>query len=713
MKDKKIIRTVCQACHCECGVLITVENGRITKIDGDPGHPMNRGFTCVKGKVYFEFVYHRDRLKYPLKRAGERGGGKWKKISWNEALDEIAEKLTEIKEKFGSEAIATIHGTGPRPTKHSLALLAHSLNTPNRVDVDLHICYVPSLVAEICTYGASITQEIGPDYPNANCIMVWGANPLTSHPARGKEIVEAKNKRKAKLIVIDPRRIPLADIADLWLQVRPGTDGALALSMLNVIVEENLYDEEFVNRWCYGFDKLKEHVKKYPPEKIQEITWCPAEKIRDAAVMYATTKPAVLHHRVAIEHNVNSVQTIRALAIMIALTGNIDVKGGNLLPTPIKGFKYSSLLQGLGEFRPELEVEKKRIGYKEYPLISGHESVVAPFVHGPLFIDTLLTEKPYPVKALICAGGNPVVNLQNTKKVWEALKKLVLLVVMDFFMTPTAELADYVLPATMWVERNECCDMLYTNYISSRQKAIEPLYECWDDMKMAIELVKRIPWANRKYLPWDSVEEFNEWRVKEMGITFEEFKKKGTIIAPLKYEKYKEGGFNTPTGKVELYSTIFEKYGYDALPTYTEPPESPASTPELMKQYPYILITGGRHIEYFHSEGRQIPTLRKLVPDPEVEIHPKTAEELNIKDGDWVRIETPQVKGESVKFRAKLTMNIHPQVIHARHGWWFPETPTPEHGCFDSNINVVLSDVSRERICGSVPTRGTLCKVYK
>ena len=709
----RTVRTICQGCHCECGVLVTVEDGKVKKIEGDPNHPMNRGFTCVKGRAYHEVVHHPDRLKYPMKRIGAKGEGKWQRITWDQALNEIAQKLTEIKEKYGPEAIATIHGTGPRPTKQSLPLLLYSLNSPNRVDVDLHICYVPSFVAEICTYGTSITQEIGPDYPNANCIVVWGANPLASHPPKGKEIVEAKKERDAKLIVVDPRKTPLAAMADVWLQVRPGTDCALALGMLNVIVEEGLYDRDFVEKWCFGFDKLKEHVKNFPPAKVAEITWVSASDIQKAARLYATTKPATLHHRVAIEHNIGSVQTIRALAIMIALTGNIDVKGGNLLPTLIKGFKYSSMLQGFGEFRPDPEVERKRIGAREYPLISGPESVVPPFVHGPLFIDTLITGKPYLVKALICAGGNPVVNLPNTKRVWDALKKLDLLVVMDFFMTPTAELADYVLPATTWLERDECCDMMYTNYISARQKAIEPLYECWDDMKMAIELVKRIPWANRKFLPWNSVEEFNEWRLKDVGMTFQEFKEKGTIVAPPKYKKYAETGFKTPTGKVELYSTIFEKHGYDPLPTYEEPPESPISTPELMKEYPYILITGGRHVEYFHSEGRQIPTLRKLVPDPEVEIHPETAKKLRIKDGDWVWIETPQIRGERAKFKVKLTENIHPLIIHARHGWWFPERPHPDHGCFDSNINVTLSGEFREPICGSIPIRGTLCKVYK
>jgi anaerobic selenocysteine-containing dehydrogenase len=243
---------------------------------------------------------------------------------------------------------------------------------------------------------------------------------------------------------------------------------------------------------------------------------------------------------------------------------------------------------------------------------------------------------------------------------------------------------------------------------------IEPLGECWDDMKIAIELVKKTPWANRHFIPWNSCEELYEWMVKGMGTTFADFKQKGYIIEPMKYKKYLDTGFNTPTKKVELYSTIFEQCGYDPLPTYHEPPQSPLSTPELLVDYPLILITGGRHLGYFHSEGRQIASLRKLVPDPQIEIHPTTAHELNIKEGDWIWIETPQVACERARFKAKLTTDIHPNVVHARHGWWFPEKPAPEHGCFDSNINVVITGgLPREPICGSVPTRGTLCKIYK
>jgi anaerobic selenocysteine-containing dehydrogenase len=714
-KVEKIVRSVCQACHCECGVLVHVRDGKVTKIEGDPEHLMNRGYICVKGRAQPELIYHPDRLKYPMRRVGERGSGKWERIPWDEALNGIAGKLTETRNKYGAESFAAIHGTGPRPTNYSTSLLALALGSPNVISVDLHICFLPSVVAEAPTYGETIMMESGPDYFNSSCIMVVGANPVVSHPARGAEILEAKRKRRAKLIVIDPRRTELASKADIWLQVRPGTDVALALGMIKVIIDEGLYDKEFVNTWCYGFEKLEERVKEYPVDKVAEITWVPTEKIKQAARLYATTKPAVLHHRVAVEQNINSTQTDRALAIMIALTGNIDVPGGNLFSMSTPGIMGNVDLSGYDrKFRLGVEADEKRIGAKEHPLISGPAASV-PFVLAPLAHKALSLGKPYPINALFCGGGNPVLNMQNVKSVWQAIKNnLELFVVADFFMTPTAELADYVLPAATWLERDDLCEMMYTNYVSARQKVIEPLGECWHDMKMTMELVKRIPWANKKALPWNDVDEFNEALVKEAGITFKELKEKSCLIVPMKYKKYKKEGFKTPTRKVELYSTYLEQYGYDPLPFYREPLESPVSTPELIKDYPFILYTGGRHIEFFHSEGRQIPALRTRVPDPLVEMHPETANRLKIQDGDWVWIETPQVKGERVRLRAKLTDSVHPEMVHARHAWWFPEKPAPEHGCFESNISVVLTDdPPREEICSSVRTRGTLCRIYR
>ncbi len=358
---KKIIRTCCQGCQCECGVLAHIEDGRVVKLEGDPEHPMNRGFICIRGRAQHHFVYHPDRLKYPLRRSGERGGGKWERISWEDALNGIAEKLTEIREKYGSESIATCYGTGPRMSNFSARLLAPALGTPNAISTNCYICFAPSVVASVCTVGHPILMEKGPDYLPTKCILICGANPLASHASKGKEIIEAKRKNKAKRIVIDPRRTPLAAQADLWLQIRPGTDLALALGMINTIINEELYDKEFVDKWCYGFDKLREHVKAYSLERVAKITWVPADKIKEAARIYATTKPAALHQRVAVEHNINSTQTVRALAMLVALTGNIDVKGGNLLPESIGGFVTTSFLRIDKQFRLDLEVEKKRI----------------------------------------------------------------------------------------------------------------------------------------------------------------------------------------------------------------------------------------------------------------------------------------------------------------------------------------------------------------
>jgi len=708
---KKVVRTICQSCHCECGVLVKLRDCEIVGIKGDPNHPMNRGYVCPKGAAQPQLVNHPERLLYPLKRVGERGEGKWERVSWDEALRGIASRLTEVRDRYGPESIACIHGTGPRASL-VCTLVPFALGSPNRISVDLHICFAPSLLAEAVTVGHPIMLEEGPDYLSSECIMIWGANPVAAHPPRGRDILEAR-KRGAKLIVVDPRRTLLARKADLWLPLRPGTADALALGMINVIIENEIYDKKFVDKYCVGFNRLKERVKNYPLKRVAEITWLPADLIRDAAVMYATTKPAALHHRIGVEQDTNSAQTDRALSILLSITGNIDVKGGNLLPMHMEGNIPTIALAGAGPWcAPPIEVVQKRIGIQEYPLICGPDAPL-PFVPSPLAVDAMLTGDPYPIKALYCAGANPIINVQNSKKVLKALLNLDLNVVVDYFMTPTAEFADYVLPTTSWLEREDVCDLSYSGCVSARQKVLEPRGECRDDLEIVIELMKRIPWANRKIVPWNNVLECYNWMLQGMGLTFEDLKEREYITIDPVYRKYEKAGFDTPSGKVELYSSIFEKHGYDPLPQYKEPPESPLAAPGLMKDYPLILITGGRSISYMCSEGRQIKSLRKLTPDPEVEIHPETAKKMDIQEGNWVWIETPQIPGERVKMKARLTPGIDPRYAHAAYGWWYPEKPGPEHGCFDSNVNVILSgDSPRDEICASVPTRATLCRIY-
>ena len=538
------------------------------QIAGDPNHPVSKGFICVKGRTQVQMVHHPSRLTHPMKRIGERGRGNGKRFRGMKALTGIAEKLTQIRNKYGAESFAAVHGTGPRSAFGSTPVLATALGSPNIVSTDFHICIIPSIVAERATYGPNIMHENGPDYPNSNCILIFGANPLNSHPVQGMQILEAKRKRKAKLIVVDPRHTKLASEADLWLQIRPGTDAALVLGMTKIIIEESLYDNDFVDKWCHGFDALKERVKDYPVDKVSAITWIPIDKIKEAARIYGTIKPGALHRRVGIEQNTNSTQTCRAIASLIALTGNIDVPGGNLLPNHLpRELTLYDLIGVNPKFSVSPGVAAKRIGVKDYPLLSGPEAPI-PFLPAPLFHEALRTGKPYPIKSVFLAGGNPLI-MQNAKTVWQSFKeKLDLLVVADFFPVPMAEIADYVLPAATWLEREDICGRMATlSYMSARQQVIEPLGESWDDMKIVKELVNRVPWANQDLLFWKDTNELNEAFVRGTGITFRELKERGYLVkSHIQYKKYEEKGFLTATKKVELYSTLFEKYGYDRSP---------------------------------------------------------------------------------------------------------------------------------------------------
>ncbi|MCL7401156.1 MAG: molybdopterin-dependent oxidoreductase [Thaumarchaeota archaeon] len=715
----RVVRTVCGGCMCECGVLAHVdESGEVVALEGDPDHPLSEGYMCPKGLSYLQLVYHPDRLKYPLKRIGERGEGKWKRVSWEEALSDIASRLLEIREKYGPESIMISYGTYPKRVAIGLSIFLASLGSPNQLIANCHYCYTPHLVADLLTCGEVYTCELGiPDFRKSKCIVLWGYNPVHTFPALGRRILKAR-ERGAELIVIDPRFTELASKADLWLQVRPGTDGALALGMLNVIIKERLYDEEFVKKWCYGFDLLAKRVEEYPPEKVEEITWVPREQIIEAARLYATSKPAALHSHLGVSMSYNSVQAGRAISILVAITGNLDVRGGAELPQyPIK-LTYMNLKKQL---RLPPDVEKKTIGADKYPLLSGPTSFRC-LPHPPSVFEALLTGKPYSIKALICTS-NLVVDFEGSQEVVEALKKLELLVVMDFFMTPTAELADYVLPSATYLECDDVCDAFcYTNFIAARQKVIEPLYECRDDNEVLFELMKRM--NIRPPFPMSSYREFLDFRLRDAGITFEDLKQLGYLAsAEIVERRYEKGmlredgapGFRTPTGKCELYSTLLERYGYDPLPGYVESPESPYSTPELAKKYPLILITGARHIASYQSMGHNIPYLRELLPYPLLEIHPETAAKYGIDEGDWVYLETPASE-RSAKLRAHLTLGINPRVVSAQALWWCPEGKTYNDRAFKYNVNAAIPmkpPYGYEPIVGTRVLRGLLCRIYK
>ncbi|MFH1293796.1 MAG: molybdopterin-dependent oxidoreductase [Pseudomonadota bacterium] len=696
MESTEVIRSNCRGCHGGCGVLVHMENGRITKIEGDAEFPTNRGTMCSKGLAFPELVYHPDRVKYPLKRAGMKGEGKWERISWDEALDTIAETYQNIKEKYGAEAIVLGQGTG-REYETFLYRFAALLGTPNVIGAG-HMCYVPRVGVTIMMCGGLPVC----DYESEpRCIMVWGNNVLFSNADEytGENLSRALSKG-AKLIVVDPRKTYLAKKADSWLQLRPGTDTALALGMANFIVHEKLFDEEFVEKYVHGWDAFVKRAAEYPLEKVEKITWVPAQKIREAARLYARTKPACIHWGVPIEQTINCTDNNRILTSLMAMTGNLDIPGGNVFfsPPPTRTMGEFSLFRDIPP-----EVKKKQLGGDRFKLGQRISQVTPKVVW-----DAILAEKPYPVKAVQLNGSNPVVTRANAKEVYRALKEVEFLMVADFFLTPTAELADIVLPASTWLEYNYIGNWtLRHGYIFPRRKIIQ-VGECWPDQKMYMELGKRL---GQDDFWWEKIEDAYDYILEPAGLSWEKIKDKPYVRGDVTYRKYEQKGFSTPTGKVELYTTIFEEWGYDPLPQYREIPESPVSTPEIAETYPYILITGARQPCFFHSEHRMIPLLRELRPDPIVEIHPETAKKHGIKDGRWVYIESPRGR---VKQRARLTSEIDPRVIAADHGWWFPEVEDPGHGWDLSNINILTDNDPKDYdvAVGATNLRVLLCNVF-
>jgi anaerobic selenocysteine-containing dehydrogenase len=688
-------------CHGGCGVLVHVRNDKVVRIEGDPESPLNRGRMCPKGLASIEHLYSPNRLKYPLRRKGRRGEGKWQRIPWDEALDEIAQRINLIKTEFGVQSVAIGTGTGRHHFMHVIRF-ANALGTPNWCEPGTAQCFIPRVNAGVVTYGdLPICDYYGE--VNPACVLVWGHNPLVTGPD-GESQFRFRDcvSKGAKLIVVDPRRTETARKADIWLQIRPGADDALALSMMNVIINEDLYDKEFVERWTSGFDKLAERVQQYSPEWAQEITWIPTERIREAARLFAQTKPATLEWGVAIEHTPNCLQTVRAVALLPGITGNIDVPGGW-----ITGMHICPDAPTLHDRLPQ-EMKNIRLGADKYRVLSG-PGAIFPSAHVPAVFEAMRTGKPYPIKAFLIFGNNALLTYAKCKEVYDSLVRLDFLSVMDIYMTPTAELADIVLPAATWLEVEEVVTMptVATNFVLAQQKIVA-MWEARQDEEVFVDLARRL----KLECGTESVEEIYNWQLQSLGMTFDELKHKGFATKPLRYRKYEEmGGFLTPSRKAELFSTVLQMHGYDPLPYYQEPPESPISSPELARDFPLILTTGGRTKYFFHSEYRQIPSLREKHPDPLVEINPKTAQELNVNEGDWVWIETPRGK---IRQKAKLTQGVDPRVVHIEHGWWFPEEPGPEHGVWKSNANLLTnSGPPYDPAMGTYQLRALLCRVHQ
>jgi anaerobic selenocysteine-containing dehydrogenase len=520
-------------------------------------------------------------------------------------------------------------------------------------------------------------------------------------------------KRGTKLITVDPRLTWLAAQSDYWLQIRPGTDAAMAIAWLKTILDENLYSHEFVEKWTHGFDKLKAAMDEYSFEELAETTWCDLEKIKKAARMYAAANNGAFQLGVAIDMQRTGVACAQALSDMMAICDNLDQPGGNIFAPPPFGIPHPGV-GGWGVEKYSVEYrEKTVIGAEKWPLMKLGMLVD----HPDDFAETLITEQPYKMHGGWMAGENPLPCMATDPYKWQkGLLKNDYNVCVDLWMTPSAmELCDLVLPVATFAEKDSirCC--LYN--LATINKAIDNVGETKSDLEIINLLAERFEKQNG----WSSTIECYNEMIAPVGLEFAELREKNWMYPDVQYKRYEKGllrpdgqpGFNTPTGKVELFSTVMNMVGVHPVPYFEEPYKSPVSTPELYKEYPFVMMSGVRTF-YFHSEGRQIKQQREILPDPTAEMHPDAAAKLGIIDGDWIWIENDK---DRVVQKVKLTVGIHPKMVLADHGWWFPEgDPESEYGAFaweKSNINRLLDlDHCGETGYGA-DVRCSLCKVYK
>jgi len=737
MSTQEVKKTNCQFCAAMCGVLVHVEDGKVVKIKGNPDHPLSQGFICERPGIAPKWLYQKEQLLYPLKRVGNRGEGKWQRVSWDDALGEIGQKLLQLKKEYGPETLGFFEGTYRGNEYWPRGRFATLFGNPHNIFAPGIICGINDMGINMAVMGDLTTWAV--DTTSSNCVVLWGSNPEQSERRLWTALTRLKRERDIRIIAVDPRQTKTTDLADIWLRLRPGTDTALALGWLNVIINEKLYDKEFVEKWTVGFDKLKARVQEYPPDKVAEITGVPADQIAEAARMYARSGPAVMPYGVAIDQlGLNGTRTEHAKIIMRAICGYLGVPGGHLITRPgipVNGGQFITEAELCMMDRLSMEERSKQMGFDVCRLVSlkGWSlmaenlervyGVPAPVTvqiqaHTTMLWRSILSGEPYPVKALIAWGSNPMAWAGNTKLVYEAFKSanLELNVVQELFMTPSAQLADYVLPAASWMERDLCTNMMdFGSLIWAGEKAIEPLGERLDIYEFFRGLALAV--GQEEYWPWKTTEEVSNYRLKSSGLTFRDMVDR-TVMFPDNFEMqpFETTGFPTPSGKIELYSSILEKLDYDPMPAYEEPPESPIKNPEVAREYPLILNTGGNFRPMFHSEFMHKGIGgRERHPDPLMDIHPDTARDLGIDEGEWACIETRRGR---IKQKARYNPGMLPNVVNCQASWWFPEKPANEpdlSGVWESNANVLTLDdpESCDELSGGWCNRALLCKVYK
>jgi anaerobic selenocysteine-containing dehydrogenase len=780
----------CGLCVSRCGSLAVIENGRFVALEPNPSHPTGKAL-CAKGRAAPELVYHPERLLYPLRRTRPKGDPDpgWQRISWDEALDLTAANLRKIAEEHGPESVVfSVVSPSTSASDDStvwIQRLMSAFGSPN-LCVAMELCGWGRFLAPQYTFGIGVPGVYMPDLENAGCILFWGYNPNLARLSHATATLEAQ-KRGARLIVVDPRRTGPAKKADIWLQVRPGTDAALALGIAQVMIERGWYDREFIRDWTNGpllvrtdnsrllkhndlsadgsagqfvawseaagspiiydpatggydqdypepalfgtftidtlqgrvicqpvFELTVGHCRRYPPERVAAITGVARDQIEEAARMLWEARPVAYYAWSGVEMQTNSTQIARAIAQLYTLTGSFDTPGGNVqFPTVPTANVDGRELMDAGQRAKTLGLPERPLGPSRWQFVTTDELYRA-----------IQEQQPYGVHGLVGFGANLLLAHADTLRGREALKALDFYVHNDLFMSPTAELADIVLPVASAYER-EALKVGFEvsheaqSFVQLRQRVVAPRGEARSDTEIVFDLAVRLG-LGAHFWDGDGEAAFC-YQLGPSGVSLETLREQPggvRVSQPARYRKFaerKDGiprGFNTPTRKIELYSERMLENGYPPLPEFEEPLVSPLSKPELAERYPLIL-TCAKNTLFCETQQRGLPSLRRKAMDPEVELNPLAAAERGIHPGDWVRVETPE---GSIRARARLDETLKPDVVCGQHGWWqaCPEIGAPGYDPFSSegaNFNLIIGNGAFDPISGSVPHRAYICQI--
>jgi anaerobic selenocysteine-containing dehydrogenase len=661
-------------CSFDCPITVDSIGPEIVGID----HP-----GCVRATALREQRDSDKRLLYPQLRASADDA--WRTVPWPDAVSQTARELLDIREKHGPQAVAFAVGY-TKEVRPYLQRLAYAFGSSNYIAED-SCCYSACTIAATLTFGPQYYHYLGPsrvDSAATQCRLVWSNNPKESRPPDDWHVFN--NGSRLPTIVVDPRRTALAQRAAIHLMLRPGTDGALALGFANVIFSEGLEDKAFLKDHALGLEAYKQYVREFTPQRTGEITGVEPEKIVEAARLYATSKPAQLTISPrATTHHSNGLQNHRAVILLSAICGNLDVTGGNRPSYDrLKGkdvSRYDEKMPTLGS----------PMGNARFPLYIEHYREA----QAMCLADHIESGQ---VKAVFSVGIATTM-WPNSKRLEKALRSLECFVVSDYFANSTRDAATVSFPAATSLERQSII-IGDRGRLQYRPAAVPPLGEARGDTELIFDLAQALG-LGESFWGGDIHASFDE-RLQTTGVKFNDLPKDGKSInveAPLSEDhSYRSNGFGTPSGKVEFTSTLLEKAGYDALPIYREPHWSPVSTPDIAKDYPLILTTGGRTRNYTHSQGRMLAKLNNREPDPRVQINPADAAERAVEEGEWIEISSPVGK---IEMRAWVTDEVAPGVVHAVHGW---ET---------ANINELVPDNGLDPISGFPPFASGLCQITR